>query len=373
MILLSMLGTNDYKEVAYTWGDKKALSSKFFQAALAGWFPQANVLICVTKEARDKHEQAVKQLLPSAQLVDIPSGKKEAEYWEIFNTLEQHIPTGAELVFDVTHGFRSLPTLALLVVSFLRAAKAVQLKHVLYGAYEARTGDTAPVFDLTPFMTMLDWASATNRFLDTGYPQKLAQVALSEDKYKIIASSLTDFSHAMQLHDPIRAGQEAKKALDALQKDFGGPMEILRGRLQKRLEPLVFTKEDEDEKQLRAIWAQVDWYLEHQHYEKAVGLAKEWLYLFARWKSGKGIWPEDKSFSLNTFLSKQENSELREIDNNLRSLRNSMMHWRGIPTEEGILAANQAPFESQIQVVQDLLKRLKSKVIQMGLELPEVP
>lgn len=297
-----MLGTNDYKEVAYTWGDKKAHPSKFFQAALAGWFPQANVLICVTKESRDKHEQAVKQLLPSAELVDIPSGKKEAEFWEIFNTLEQHIPTGVELVFDVTHGFRSLPTLALLVVSFLRAAKAVQLKYVLYGAYEARTGDTAPVFDLTPFMTMLDWASATNRFLETGDASKFRPLVETRGARPLnthlnsALKELTGLSEALSTNRAMRAGKLSSKALAKIVRAKGeewelshAPLKLLLPRLEQGLGLIAQDDKASQQVQLIQSFGQVSWFLKHRQYEKALGLAREWMVSFAQLK-GQGSW-----------------------------------------------------------------------------------
>jgi hypothetical protein len=51
--------------------------------------------------------------------------------------------------------------LALLAAAFLRSAKGIRLRALLYGAYDARENDVAPVFDLTPFLDLLEWMFAT--------------------------------------------------------------------------------------------------------------------------------------------------------------------------------------------------------------------
>jgi len=388
VILLSMLGTNDYKEVAYTWGDKKALPSKFFQAALAGWFPQANVLICVTKESRDKHEQAVKQLLPSAELVDIPSGKKEAEFWEIFNTLEQHIPTGVELVFDVTHGFRSLPTLALLVVSFLRAAKAVQLKYVLYGAYEARTGDTAPVFDLTPFMTMLDWASATNRFLETGDASKFRPLVETRGARPLnthlnsALKELTGLSEALSTNRAMRAGKLSSKALAKIVRAKGeewelshAPLKLLLPRLEQGLGLIAQDDKASQQVQLIQSFGQVSWFLKHRQYEKALGLAREWMVSFAQLK-GQGSWQPiqyKKRKEVEDWFNACMKGDVPIPDDwkafidvwkDLGNLRNDLMHFG---FREAARSEASIPKE-----VSEKIDSLRKAVSSLGLELPEV-
>jgi len=89
--------------------------------------------------------------------ISIPDGKDEAEIWGIFETLTQNVNEGDSIVFDITHAFRSIPFLAMIAVSYLRAAKGIELNAIVYGAYDARIDDKSPVFNLTPFVTLLDW------------------------------------------------------------------------------------------------------------------------------------------------------------------------------------------------------------------------
>lgn len=387
MILLSMLGTNDYREVVYTWGDKKAQSSKFFQAALAEWFPQAEVLICVTAEARRIHGEEVQKRLPSARLVDIPSGRNEAEYWEIFNTIEHHIPSGAELVFDMTHGFRSLPTLALLAISFLRAAKAVRLQHMLYGAYEAKTDDTAPVFDLTPFLTLLDWAAATNRFVETGDASKFRPLAETRGAKPLnthlnsAVKELDGLSEALSTNRAMRGGELSARALAKIVQAKDGdwepshtPLKLLLPRLEQGLGLLARDPEGSQQDQLIQSFGQVRWFLRHRQYEKALGLAREWMVSFAQWKR-EGTW-------LPVELSMREKAEewLWDCDKgkmpmpegwaafiglwkNLGHLRNDLLHF-------GFRDAARRESAIPDEVVEKI-KLLREAVLPLGLELPE--
>lgn len=370
MILLSMLGTTDYKEVVCTWGEKKACPSKFFQTALAEWFPDAQVMILVTQEAKEKHGKAIGESLPNAQLIDIPPGMNEAEYWEIFNTIERHIPSEAELVFDLTHGFRSLPILALLAANFLRVAKQVRVRHVLYGAYEARSGDTAPVFELTPFITLLDWASATDRFLDTGDGGKLADITGSySDMLRDSVNSLKDFSYELQLQNPKGAGQKAKEILeqlDRIERELPPPMKILKKRLENSISPLSFTKQDPDDKQLRALFKHILWYNEHAFFEKALGLANEWIHLFVKWKVGKPIWTT-VNFSLTKELERRDSEDwtkkLRDLYEEIKRLRNLTAHFHIGKNGEF------APGQPDPKRVRGLIRELENIVSGAGLNL----
>lgn len=70
-------------------------------------------------------------------MLPISDDCSEEEYWEIFTQVLQAIPKGKVVLLDVTHGFRSLPLLTVLILTCLRTVRKVTLQHVLYGAFEA--------------------------------------------------------------------------------------------------------------------------------------------------------------------------------------------------------------------------------------------
>lgn len=117
--------------------------------------------------------------------VTIPDGKNESEIWEIFQALFEQINDGDEVWFDITHAFRSIPMLILVVITYARVLKNITVKSITYGAYEARENNIAPVFDLTKFVTLLDWANAAKDFIDYGQTKKLLNVLSDEINPKL--------------------------------------------------------------------------------------------------------------------------------------------------------------------------------------------
>ena len=83
------------------------------------------------------------------------------------------------MVFDITHAFRSIPLVAIVVLNYVKVLKRARLKSVVYGAFEALGSihevKAMPVerrrvriLDLTPLDQLMDWTIATDRFLATG-------------------------------------------------------------------------------------------------------------------------------------------------------------------------------------------------------------
>lgn len=387
MIILTMLGTGNYGEVVYRWEGRQAKPHQFVQNALAEWFPDAQMLVCVTKEAREKHEGAIASI-PRTRLVDIPSGKNEAEYWEIFNRIEQEIPEESELVLDITHGFRSLPILALLAVSFLRAAKRVRVKHVLYGAYDASQDGCTPVFDLVPFMSMLDWANATNRFLETGDASKFRPLVETRGAKPLnthlnsAVRELDGLSEALSTNRAMRVGELSTKALTKIEQAENGewepshaPLKLLLPRLKQGLHLLARDANASPQDQLIQLYGQVEWFLRYRQYEKAAGIAREWMVSFAQMRR-QGSWKpiEYKNREeVEKWLNGCAKGEIPPPDEwkafigvwqDFGNLRNDLMHFG---------FRNAARSEKSIpEEVSEKIKQLKNVVGSMDLELPEV-
>ncbi|HXG67496.1 MAG TPA: TIGR02221 family CRISPR-associated protein [Blastocatellia bacterium] len=297
MKLLSLLGTGNYQPVTYAWGDH-LYKTDLFPEALANWLNPSQMLVLLTAEAkRHKHwENLQSRLSGKVNLiaVDIPSGKSESELWEIFASLTGSLDENEEVVFDVTHAFRSLPILALLAAAYLRVARAIKLQSMLYGAYEAKDeNNRAPVFDLTPFIKLLDWVTATDKFVKTGDARELAEllkeahriqwVAKSRDErqnlpYQLnkLGSTLADLSQALLLTRPYEVAAHATalaQKLDAAAAEtsrWAKPFEVLLKRTQVAYAPFAASSLAV---QRNLVW----WYIERQHFVQALTLAREWL------------------------------------------------------------------------------------------------
>jgi len=191
---LSFLGTGDYKPCIYELKGKRC-NTAFAQEALIefickDWANDDIVYIFITQEAMKKNwnnptdeakrlEQILRrfdniQVIP----VSIPSGKDISEIWKIFEIVLSKLEDEDEVVIDITHSFRSLPMLVFTVLNYAKVLKNIKLDGVYYGAYEARNeNNIAPIFDLTVFDQLLDWAQGVNAFLKYGNSQHIHDIS----------------------------------------------------------------------------------------------------------------------------------------------------------------------------------------------------
>ena len=139
---------------------------------------------------------------PVEPICDLPNGDNEDEIWEIFNKVFSHIEQEDELYFDLTHGFRYLPMLILVLGNYSKFLKNVKVKSITYGNFEGRNLDsnTAQIVDLLPLSVLQDWTYAAGQYLDSGNVDKLVQ--LCESEYKLV------------LRDTKGADQDARKLRD---------------------------------------------------------------------------------------------------------------------------------------------------------------
>lgn len=185
--LLSFLGTGCYEEGIYNFNNLEygQYKTNFIQEALVktackDWDKNDKVIIFLTDKARkinwynekDKTKR-LKTNLENIHIevdnVSIPDGKTEEEIWDIFDIISNQIDDGDEIIFDITHSFRSIPMLALVALNYLKVVKNAKILGIYYGAWEARNKENvAPIFDLTPMDEILEWSQAVNTFLRYG-------------------------------------------------------------------------------------------------------------------------------------------------------------------------------------------------------------
>jgi CRISPR-associated Csx2 family protein len=119
--------------------------------------------------------------VPPYNTVEIPEGKNRDELWQIFNCMVDLVEEGDRVYFDITHSFRSLPMLALVVLNYLRVVKNITIEKIFYGAFEAKISinnfNHVPIFDLSPFVELMEWTTAVNLFNISGDPRLINQLA----------------------------------------------------------------------------------------------------------------------------------------------------------------------------------------------------
>lgn len=294
MKVISFLGIANYSKTRYVWnGD--ITETEFFPEAVAYFTKPKKILICLTPTAREgersKNWQELQQRFERDgvffEVLPIPEGHSEPELWEIFDALTDAVQEGEEVVFDITNSFRSIPFLSFLAIAYLKAAKKVQVKNVLYGAWDAKDADNrSPVFDLTPFVGLLDWLTATEQFIQTGNARGLSVLLNARNapdgSLFDAAATLDTVSQAARLCQPFTLMQEVgklEKALDQAQQELqitAPPFGVLKKQIVGAFGQFQNDGRDVAE-MLRTEFRLVEWYYSKGQIIQAVTLAREWL------------------------------------------------------------------------------------------------
>ncbi|MDI6879693.1 MAG: TIGR02221 family CRISPR-associated protein [Desulfitobacteriaceae bacterium] len=213
--LISFLGTNDYLPCIYQTEMAKASPHRFIQTALveilmADRNQEREVIIFLTEGARTRNwsgcgkdgqlllEDELAELLKKEEYaeirvrtVDVSEGFSTSDMWSIFQIVEQNVDVGDQVIFDITHSFRSLPFLSLLLLNYARVFREIKIEGIVYGAFEALgrrdTVQKMPmserlvnIVDLKEFVKLLDWSVAADHFVKAGDTQDLYRMAKAE-------------------------------------------------------------------------------------------------------------------------------------------------------------------------------------------------
>jgi len=187
--LLCFIGTGNYQPCKYGLRGKESRETPYIQVALNELIPRVTtdsveeVVVFATDKAKEKHSdplQAEISKVAKFAIVDIPNGKSEEELWKLFQNIGDPIRENERFYLDVTHGFRSLPILVTLLLGYIDVVKQAKPTAIYYGAHEAKDENgVAPVFDLSPFVQILDWTRSVDHFTRTG-DSSLAEELIKE-------------------------------------------------------------------------------------------------------------------------------------------------------------------------------------------------
>jgi CRISPR-associated DxTHG motif protein len=353
MKLITFLGITDYEEVEYRWHDLSK-PTKFVQEALVHWLKPEATCVLLTEKARARHWNDLSQRLQGhTQIVevDIPDGKSEEELWEIFEAISKAVQEGDEIVFDITHGFRSLPMIAMLTIAYLKQVKGVKVQHVVYGVYE-RDNPMAPILDLTPFADLLDWLAAAKMFITTGDSSELGQLIqeIQNDAYRNreaygenLPRALKNFGAALaEVSDDLLLARvpnlpksvsnliEKQKRASAEVSDWTPPLTLLLDKIAAAYAPF-------QDDSLPTQAALIRWYLNHNHIVQATTLAREWVVNY--YAQQKSLSRDDAEEELNQRANNQENDELVQLWSSIRNIRNDLAHCGFGRAEGQVLSA----------------------------------
>ncbi len=221
-VFLSFLGANNYKECVYTTEGKESRVVKYVQNAvidlLASDFDVCYIFC--TEKAYDTHFASLQaESNKKLDVVQIPEGFSESEIWTIFSSVFDKLEVGDEILYDITHSFRSLPMLGITLLQYAKFLKHIRVRGIYYGVFETlgpsydidnRFPDPkdrkVPLLNLTAFSLIQDWTIAANNFIKFGNAQMMGELTkegltpiLSESKGKHMeAATLNGLSIQLQ-------------------------------------------------------------------------------------------------------------------------------------------------------------------------------
>lgn len=193
-VFISILGTGNYGPCEYTQGDFTSSNTRFIQEATLEflnvketWTAQDIAYVFLTPTARTSNWQektvykgevekgyiGLGPILNEMQLpcpiktVDITEDGDEQGLWSVFQTIYDKLQEDDELYIDITHSFRYLPMLLLVLCNYAKFLKQTKVVHISYGNYEAKA-PVKPLVDLMPLVEVQDWTFAASDFLRNG-------------------------------------------------------------------------------------------------------------------------------------------------------------------------------------------------------------
>ncbi|MFQ3684546.1 TIGR02221 family CRISPR-associated protein [Roseiflexus sp.] len=313
-------------DTCYVFPDGREHTAPFFGIALAEYMPRLRMRVFVTEAARHSYEERflprVQPCVADVSPVMIPDGRNSEELWQIFQQVVDAIEANETVIFDLTHGFRSLPFLSFLAVAYLRKVKDINLQGVYFGNFDA--GDKSvspprtPVVDLTLFAELLDWTVAADLFVRFGDARDLADLLKKQhnrikpdprnaDKaemsawnnlpVKTVASQLYNITQALRLVRPADALDSSAQIRDQLRVAIQSinalvqPFTLLTDKVLESFSPLALSRADQQNDPVRTLQTERDlimWYLDRNQTFQAVALAREWLVSWVMVQLGRG-------------------------------------------------------------------------------------
>lgn len=207
-VFISILGTGNYKPCSYRQGDFTSTKTPFIQEATldflrarSEWSKYDAAYIFLTPTAKISNWQAepidiyvshevkkyagLEPTLNQMKLpfpvvpVDISEGGDEEAIWSVFRSIYKQIHEGDRLYIDITHSFRYLPMLLLVLTNYAKELKGAEVVSITYGNWEAKTEtktEPKPLVDLGALIELQDWTMAAGEFLRNGRASGLAEL-----------------------------------------------------------------------------------------------------------------------------------------------------------------------------------------------------
>ena len=200
-VFLSFLGLGHpetgYKESSYIDKDKDKIvkNMKYVQNAIVeieeDKFDE-KYIFCTREVLEKRFNELEEEKGYKYRSIEIEKGENEGEIWAIFQKIYDVLEENDEVTFDVTHSYRFLPMLGLLLLQHAKFLKNIKVEKLCYGAFEMKyitkvddsEIEVSPIMDFTSFSKLQDWSLSGYSFVKTGIAEHFSDLAKKEFKSK---------------------------------------------------------------------------------------------------------------------------------------------------------------------------------------------
>lgn len=354
-VFISVLGTGVYDEGVYQKeGCAPSSNTRFIQQATLEsigahkWEADSLALILLTDGAFAKNwdenitsrkkftgetiayiglQKVLKDMhLPFAvEELRIPDGKNQTEMWQIFSLLFDSLMEGDQLYFDLTHSFRYIPMLVLVLSSYSKFLKNVTIEGITYGNIEMKDENgISPIIDLLPLSLLQDWTFAAGQFVENGSVDNLKKLSSREyspilkdtrgqdqeaNNVKMFVNDLEavvdDFTTCRGMSF-VKADRitKLKHSVNQLETTFIEPLNPLIGKIKESIDAFS------DKEDVKNALAAAKWCFKNRLYQQAATILQEFVVSFYCKRNGIPIDDESKREVINqAFVLKSKHAE----------------------------------------------------------------
>lgn len=316
-VLISFLGTTNYVSCNYYYKDlqNKVDNVRFVQEATlkilcSDFSEQDEVLIFATNDAKDKNwvdngqppvvvkseeeKIGLKTRLENLQKegfkgkiypnpIEIDEGFSEKEVWNIFDKIYEKLQTNDEVYLDITHSFRFMPMLAMVLLNYAKLLKQITVKSITYGAFEGlgpafavreikREMRNARIVEIESFSDLQNWTTATSQFIKYGLSSDLKSI--TQNNYKEFTDSLNNVTDSINTNRGKRIYkgkifEELEKSIQKLDSVYPPPLKNIINEISNKI------KDFEKSKSWKNGLSAAQWCVEHNMTQQGITILEE--------------------------------------------------------------------------------------------------
>lgn len=233
------------------------------------------------------------------ETVDITEDGDEQGLWSVFQTIYDKLQEGDELYIDITHSFRYLPMLLLVLCNYAKFLKQTKVVHISYGNYEPNE-TVNPLVDLMPLVEVQNWTLAASDFLRNGRTSSFAEL-VSERIQPILKATRGQDEDARALRQFINRLEPLSQSLTTVRgkmiidgvifRDLNDSAQNLKNTLIPAMAPLIDKIKDSfsgfaPTSSIENGFVAAQWCYDKQLYQQSITILLETLKGYTAYQAG---------------------------------------------------------------------------------------